>query len=106
MEKKVKRSLLGLVRIGVCVAGAVTMLTASAKDTTLNVYNWSDYISQGHRSELRKANGHQGALRRVRQRRYAEGQIVHRPFGLMHYRGADQQLCRPADRSGYFCSAR
>ncbi len=37
MEKKGKTSLLGLVRIGVCVACAVPMLTASAKDTTLNV---------------------------------------------------------------------
>jgi len=57
MEKKVKRSLLGLVRIGVCVAGAATMLTASAKDTTLNVYNWSDYIAKDTVPNFEKQTG-------------------------------------------------
>ena len=44
MEKKGKRSLAVWARVAACMACAVPMLAASAKDASLNVYNWSDYI--------------------------------------------------------------
>ncbi len=57
MEKKGKRSLAVWARVAACMACAVPMLAASAKDASLNVYNWSDYIAPDTVPNFEKQTG-------------------------------------------------